>query len=119
MIEREGLIQYAKDEDDYPVMIYLVKKGVVVDWRGNLPDEVLYIPEDLFESVGRMFIEKVGVDGYYGKTVLNNELIDALCHEREARNFSSRFENALMEIREFVKLGKQKENTHHLVFEGP
>ncbi|MGF1689577.1 hypothetical protein L4C36_23495 [Photobacterium japonica] len=60
MVEYEQLLKYAKDEDDYPVSLYLAKIGMTVNWKGNVPDEILYIPESIFQSVARGFIEKIG-----------------------------------------------------------
>ena len=68
MVEHEQLLKFAKDEDDYPVMLYMAKVGMKIDWKENSPDEVLYIPEEVFQSVARSFINKIGLDGYYNKT---------------------------------------------------
>lgn len=119
MIEHEQLLKFAKDEDDYPVMFYVAEVGTVIDWKEASPDEVLYIPEELFESVGRSFIEKIGSEGYYGKTFLDDELIEILCGEREPSEYSERYESALYEIRKFVESGLRKKKSHYLAFEGP
>lgn len=119
MIEHEQLLEFAKGDDDYPVMLYMAKIGIIIDWKESSPDEVLYIPEELFESVGRSFIEKIGSEGYYGKTILDDELIEILCGEREPRDFSNQYITALKEIRNFVESGLRNKNSHYLAFEGP
>lgn len=119
MIEHKQLLKFAKDDDDYPVMFYLAKVGTAIDWKETSPDEILYIPEDLFGSVGRAFIDKIGSEGYYGKTLLDGELVEVLCGEREPREYSERYMSALLEIRQFVESGLKKVKSHYLAFEGP
>jgi len=119
MIEHKQLLKFAKGSDDYPVMLYMAEIGVVIDWKERSPDEVLYIPEGLFESVGREFIEKIGTERYYGKTVLDDEHIEILCGEREPRNYTDRYISVLEEIRNFIDSGLSKNKSHYLAFEGP
>ncbi|CAH0535332.1 hypothetical protein VST7929_02931 [Vibrio stylophorae] len=119
MIEHELLLQYAKDEDDYPVMLYLAKRGVSINWKDSIPDEVLYIPEELFQVVARGFVEKVGLEGYYGKTILTSTEIDLLCCEREVGEFPENFIVIFAIIKHFIDEGCKKVDTHYLAFEGP
>lgn len=119
MIEHKQLLELIQDEDDYPVMLYLAEIGTKIDWREIFPEELLYIPESLFELVGRKFIDLIGLDGYYGKTILDNQLIEILCCQREKSIYSSRYLVTLETIRNFINLGLQKHDSHLLVFEGP
>jgi hypothetical protein len=119
MIEHEQLLKFTTDEDDFPVVLYLAKVGVVIDWKDNSPDEALYIPEEIFQSVASQFVHQIGSEKYYDKTILNNELLGLLCGERESGNYSNRYIATLSEIRQFVSHGLNKKNSHYLAFEGP
>lgn len=119
MVEHEQLLKFAEDQDDYCVMIYLAKVGVCIDWKNNSPDEILYIPKRLFDSVGRNFINKIGGEQYYGKTILDSELIDLLCGEREPYSYSEKYLVTLEEIRKFIDHGLRFKESLYLAFEGP
>ena len=119
MVEHEQLLKFAKDEDDICVMLYIAKVGVSIDWKNYSPDEVLYIPEQIFESVGRGFIRKIGGEQYYGKTILDNVLIELLCSECEPSKHSEKYLNVLTEIRKFIDHGLRFRDSHYLAFEGP
>lgn len=119
MIEHEQLLKFAEDDDDCPVMLYLAKVGTAIDWKETSPEEILYIPESLFGSVGRAFIDKIGVEGYYGQTLLDAQLIEVLCSEREPGEYSEQYIYALLEIRQFVGSALKKVKTHYIAFEGP
>ena len=119
MIEHEQLLNFAQDEDDYPVMLYLAKVGTVINWKDNSPDEILYIPEGIFQSVAREFIRKIGPDKYYDKTILGDEFLGNLCGERENSNLSERDCTTLSEIRKFVEHGLSNSGSHYIAFEGP
>lgn len=119
MVEHEQLLKFAKDEDDVFVMLYIAEVGISIDWKNNSPDEVLYIPEKIFDSVGRGFIGKIGGEQYYGKTILDNELIELLCGERELSEYSEKYLNTLTEIRKFIDYGLRFKDSHYLAFEGP
>lgn len=119
MVEHEQLLKFAQDEDDCFVMLYLTKVGTVINWKDNSPDEILYIPEEIFQSVGREFIRKIGPEKYYDKTILDNQLLDYLCGERDTRKLSERYCITLSEIRKFVEYGLSKKGSYYLAFEGP
>lgn len=119
MVEHEQLLKSAKEEDDICVMLYIAKVGVSIDWKNYSPDEVLYIPEEVFDSVGRNFIGKIGGEQYYGKTILDNELIELLCGERKPSKYSEKYLNTLTEIRKFIDYGLRFKDSHYLAFEGP
>lgn len=119
MIQHEQLLEFAKDEDDYPVMLYLSEIGKVIDWKQSSPSEVLYIPEEIFQAVARRFVEKIGLDGYYNKTILDSTLIEYLCGDREPSNYSEKYKITLEVIREFINSGLLKSSSHYLAFEGP
>ena len=119
MVEHKQLLKFAKDEDDYPVMLYLTKIGLAVDWKENSPDEVIYIPEEVFQSVARSFIDKIGTDGYYNKTILDNSHVELLCGNRETNKYSEQYQVTLAAIRQFIESGLKKSNSHYLAFEGP
>jgi len=78
MIEHEQLLEFAKDEDDYPIMLHLAEVGKVIDWKQSSPSEVLYVPEEIFQSVALRFIDKIGLDGYYSKIIF--PLCQDCCH---------------------------------------
>ncbi len=42
MIEHEQLMKLAKDEDDYPVMLYLAEIGSVINWKDSHPKEIIF-----------------------------------------------------------------------------
>lgn len=119
MIEHEQLLEFVEDEDDYPVMLYLAKIGEVIDWKEKSPDEVLYVPEKMFQSVAGEFIEQIGLGGFYGKTILDDRLIEILLHCGEKENCSNAQKVILEVIRNFVNFCVQKSNSHYLAFEGP
>jgi hypothetical protein len=119
MIEHEQLLEFAKDEDDYPVMLYVAEIGKVIDWKQNSPSEVLYVPEEIFQAVARSFIDNIGLDGYYNKIILDKSHIEYLCGDREPSDYSERYKVTLEVIREFVNAGLLKTSSHYLAFEGP
>ncbi|ODC03849.1 hypothetical protein BFW38_10130 [Terasakiispira papahanaumokuakeensis] len=119
MVEHEQLLKFAKDEDDICVMLYIAKIGLSIDWKKSSPNEILYIPEEIFDSVGRDFIGKIGGEQYYGKTILDDELIELLCGEREPSGYSEDYLNTLTEIRKFIEYGLCFKDSHYLAFEGP
>ncbi len=119
MIEHEQLIKLAEDEDDYPVMLYSAKKGVSVDWKVNSPEEVLYIPESAFQSVYQNFIDKVGLDGYYTKTILDICHVELLCSNTGSHNYSDQQQYVMAAVKQFIDAGLNKKHSHYLAFEGP
>ena len=119
MIEHEQLLKFSEDKNDYPVILYWAKIGTLIDWKENSPEEVLYIPEKIFQSIGRAFIKKIGSVGYYDKTILNEELVALLCGQRESSEYSEKYILTFTEIRRFVKLDFSKNPIYYLAFEGP
>lgn len=119
MIEHKQLLEFAKDEDDYPVMLYLAEIGKVIDWKQSSPVEVLYVPEEIFQSVARRFTEIIGLEGYYNKVILDGTHIELLCGEREPSEYTEKYKVTLAVIRDFINLGLQKTSSHYLAFEGP
>lgn len=119
MIEHDQLIEFAKDEDDYPVMLYLAQIGKVIDWKESFPDEVLYVPENIFQAVAREFIDDIGLDGYYNKTILNQRHTHMLCQEREQEDLSNEYLVTLETLRKFIGAGQARSKSHYIAFEGP
>ncbi|CCN81115.1 hypothetical protein VIBNISFn27_100001 [Vibrio nigripulchritudo SFn27] len=119
MVEYKQLLKYAKDEDDFPVSLYLAKTGVTINWKGNVPDVILYIPESIFQSVACSFIEKIGPEDYYSTTILDSSHVELLCNCTETSHFSEEYKVTLAAIKHFIESGLNKLSSHYLAFEGP
>ena len=119
MIEHEQLLEFAKGDDDYPIILYLAEIGKVIDWTQSSPSDVLYVPEEIFQAVARRFIDKIGLDGYYRKIILDSSHIEYLCGDREPSDYSEKYKVTLEVIREFINTGLLKSSSHYLAFEGP
>ena len=61
-------------EHDIRVALCIVQNGHNVNWRDALPDEVLYVPEEVFDLCAPHFIKEVG-DRYYGTMELSGDLL--------------------------------------------
>ena len=118
MIEHEQLQKYATDEDDCLVSFNLCKNNVEIDWKEHSPDEILYVPENLFNNLCAAFVKKVGLE-YYDTVEITNELEEIL-----HRSFISAGNNeanivSAREISQFIEKAKCLKETHYLTFEGP
>ncbi len=49
-------------KQDYPVYSYLCKNDVLIDWEDITPDEILYIPENLFNNLAKSFITDKNIE---------------------------------------------------------
>ncbi|KZN57995.1 hypothetical protein N473_26585 [Pseudoalteromonas luteoviolacea CPMOR-1] len=82
-------------------------------------EQLLKFAKDEDDIFVMLFIAKVGGEQYYGKTILDNELIELLCGEREPSKYSEKYLSVLTEIRKFIDYGLCLKDSHYLAFEGP
>lgn len=118
MIEHEQLQKYSTDEDDCLVSFNLCKNNVEIDWKENLPDEILYVPENLFNNLCALFVTKLGLD-YYDSVVITSELEETLQKSFITAENSETNIVAAREIIQFIDKAKNLNETHYLTFEGP
>ena len=119
MISHDHLMRFARDEDDYPVMLYLAPIGQIVDWKTTFPSEVLYIPESLFHHLAADFIQRLG-QNYYEQTQLSAAhiaLLNAL--QPQPEHSPSGHAEALTAVQKLLQQAKENQHSHRLVFEGP
>lgn len=118
MIEHEQLMGSAKDEDDGPVYLCLYKNGQRIDWKESSPEEVLYIPETIFEAVARNFVDVIGQD-YYGTVGISKEyaVIIQGGFSRASPEILS-FEMVQF-VNNFIERSMEWSQTHYLAFQGP
>lgn len=118
MIEHEQLQKYATDDDDCLVSFNLCKNNIEIDWKEKTPDEILYVPENLFNNLCKAFVKEIGLK-YYETVEITSELEDILhssfitAENNEANIVSAR------EIIQFIEKAKPLRETHYLTFEGP
>jgi len=118
MIEHEQLMKYATDEDDYPVWFCLCQNDVQIDWKENNPDEILSVPEKLFNNLGKLFIDEIGLK-YYDTVIISNDLEALLLKSFIVADNTERNLVAAREITKFIEKAKSFKETHYLTFEGP
>ncbi|MEX2553727.1 MAG: hypothetical protein WD627_12090 [Actinomycetota bacterium] len=108
-------------EHDVWVALCLAENGHYINWMNNLPDEVLYVPEEVFDQCAPRFLQLLG-DRYYERTGLSPDLLEALTQDLgrttdEAQDLTVK--NAAEYMLAFLINGVQKSKTHYLAFEGP
>ena len=119
MISHDHLMRFARDEDDYPVMLYRAPIGQIVDWKTTFPSEVLYIPESLFHRIAADFIQRLG-QNYYEQTQLNTAHIALLSDlEPQPQAFPSGHTETLTAVQKLLRQAKETQHSHRLIFEGP
>ena len=118
MVENEELMAFAESEDDVHVAFCICKNGAYIDWKDVLPDEVLYVPETIFEKIAPEFMRQLGRD-YYGTNGISGELETILNAEMAVISESRALQQSKVVINQFMRKAKSVNASHYLVFEGP
>jgi len=105
--------------DDVPVSISAVRHGVVIDWKNTEPDEILYIPEELFINLASDFYKSLTAEEYYDGIVLSEELETKLLASISKSVRTDKDSFVFKEVSKFLAEINEMKNTHYALFEGP
>lgn len=119
MIEHEELMKLKEHEDDVPVSFSIVPNGKEIDWRDNIPDEILYIPEEAFNRLAKEFGQTITPEEYYGQKVLDEKLETILLASLSKNTSSDSDANIYQTIYKFLNYAHSKKESHFVLYEGP
>ena len=117
MITILGLMQYRKDEFDFPVNLYTNGRGMTVDYQRDFPlIELLKIPKSIIESLCPKFLTLV-VKGNNNEIILTDKDIELIRDELKNPMTTKNSEIISNQILKFITRYEPIKESCHLAFQ--